>query len=230
MKVALVGSHGQSWREAVQLDSSWEVWGLNDEYLLGPELFTRATRWFELHGDTPLTRARRPASHRARLGEFKGPTYTLFSLPSTIVDPRPFPIQRAAAIRDYFACTFAYQIALALLEGVTELRLYGTPLVGPREALVERPCVEWWLGYAEAKGVTVGVIHESPYGLARQRYRYAYHDQAERGMAYLFACNHFDWMPDWIRQEGRRLRHWRSLREGIRRTLMGRGRRPFGRR
>jgi len=140
------------------------------------------------------------------LGEFRGPVYTLFDLPEVIKDRRPFPINRAAAIKDYFSCTFAYQIALALLEDVTELRLYGTPLIGAREALVERPCVEWWNGYAEGKGVDVQVIHDSPYGLGRQPYRYAYNDQAERYLAYRFAYTHHVDVDDWIHYEEMRLR------------------------
>lgn len=210
MRVALVGTHGESWRQAVDLDDTWEVWGLNNEYALSPRFFERSTRWFELHGNTPLTRARRPTSHWQRLAEFKGPIYTLFDLPA-VKDARLFPIERAAGIRDYFSCTFAYQIALAMLEGVTDLRLYGTPLVGAREALVERPCVEWWLGYATGHEVNVEVIHDLEYGLGKQPYRYAFNDQAERYLAYRYAYAHHDDVVDWIGYEEMRLRIKRPM-------------------
>lgn len=187
------------------LDDSWEVWCLNDEYKLSPELAAKATRWFELHGNTPLTRARRPADHWQKIADLGIPVYTLYELPG-IETAVKFPIEEAAKIRDYFACTFAYQIALALMEGVTELRLYGTPLIGAREALVERPNVEWWLGYAQGQGVKVSVIHDSDVGLDRQPYRYAFNDQAERYLAYKFAYQHHDDVDNWIHYEEMRLR------------------------
>lgn len=203
MKVALVGS-ASGWAQALELDPTWEVWGLNDQYLLGPQVVARATRWFELHGDTPLTRARRPADHWDRLAAFTIPIYTLFTLPG-VVTARVYPLADAAGIRDYFACTFAYQIALALLEGVTDLHLYGTPLTGAREALVERPCVEWWCGYAEGHGVSVQIHHAEPWGLGRQQYRYAAEDQLERRLAYSATLAHQASADFWLPREQDRL-------------------------
>lgn len=207
MKVALIGSHGESWRQALTLDESWEVWGLNEQYRLGDgtAFAQRATRWFELHGQTPLTNARRPANHWERLAALNIPVYMLFDLPG-IKTAVQFPIEQAAAIGDYFSCTFCYQIALALIEGVTELRLYGTPLIGAREALVERPCVEWWLGYAQANGVEVTILHDSPFGLGKQPYRYAFNDQSERYLAYRFTYAHHADVEEWIHYEEMRLR------------------------
>lgn len=204
MKVALVGCE-DGWREALSLDDSWEIWGLNNEYRLGDgELATRATRWFELHGDTPLTRARRPAKHWDRLANLGIPIYTLYDLPG-VKTAIPFPIDIVANLRDYFACTFAYQIGLALVEGATAIHMYGTPLIGAREALVERPCVEWWLGFAHGRQIETEIIHQKEYGLGRQPYRYAYNDQAERYLAYRFAYQHAADVTEWINYEEMRL-------------------------
>ena len=217
-KVALIGS-APGWAQALELDDSWAIWCLNEQYRLSEELTSRATRWFELHGDTPLTRARRPADHWERLDALQIPVYTLYDLPR-IRNAVDFPIEEVAAIQDYFACTFAYQIGLALLEGVKELRLYGTPLVGAREALVERPCVEWWLGYAAGLGVQVSIHHASPYGLGKQPYRYAYNDQPERYLAYRFAYAHHEDAERWMHYEEMRLRVTRPWWEKALRAVL----------
>lgn len=218
MKVALIGS-ASGWQAALDLDDSWEIWCLNNQYNLSAELTDRATRWFELHGDTPLTRARRSANHWETIAAMTIPVYTLYDLPG-VRTAVSFPIEEAAAIKDYFSCTFAYQIALALMEGVTELRLYGTPLIDAREALVERPCVEWWLGYAEGRGVTCSVHHDYPYGLGKQPYRYAFNDQSERYLAYRYTYAHHESVNRWIWYEEMRLRVKRPFWERwLRRAL-----------
>jgi hypothetical protein len=68
-----------------------------------------------------------------------------------------YPLGRARRIRDFFTCTFAYQIALALMEGFEEIVLVGVDLAAgtQRERTVERACVEWWVGFAEGRGVKV---------------------------------------------------------------------------
>lgn len=187
-----------------------------------PGIAERATRWFELHGNTPLTRARRSPDHWERIAALNIPVYTLYELPGVDLAMK-FPIEEAAKIRDYFSCTFCYQIALALLEGVTELRLYGTPLIGAREALVERPCVEWWLGYAHGKGVKVEVHHTQEFGLDQQPYRYAFNDQSERYLAYKFAYQHHDDVVSWINYEEMRLRVKRPWWSRLVRYLLEKG-------
>ena len=93
----------------------------------------------------------------------------LRSCPVPIYTTEPFPANPnavvfpvdalAAQYRDYFTCTFAYQIALALSEGFKEIAVHGLELaIGTqREATVERACVDWWLGFAQGKGVTVTI-------------------------------------------------------------------------
>ena len=202
MKVAIVGTASLT-TPAVDLDETWEVWGLNDGYWI-TGLEQRATRWFEIHGDTELTRARRSPDHWDRLGNMTIPVYTLYSLP-TVRTAVVLPIEQLAMIRDYFACTMAYQIALAIHEGADAISLYGMPLLGAREAIVERPCVEWWLGYAAGRGITVDVFHDFYCGLGRQRYRYSYDDAAERQQTYAHVCQHYLSATDWIPRERERI-------------------------
>ena len=207
MNVAILGM-APGFEQAFEASPPYtEYWGLNDLYLrLSPAQLKKMTRWFELHPDTPLTRARRSPDHWASVAALHVPVYR-FSPQASIPSGRVFPLEQAiAAGRDYFACTMAYQIALALSEGVTRLGLYGTPLCGTlREALVERPCVEWWLGLAEGRGVEVIIAHDEMMGLGRHPYRYADQDEDERLATYEYCWQHQMHGLNWLIQETERL-------------------------
>jgi hypothetical protein len=197
-KIAILGTAG-GWQDAPFNDDSWELWGLNTLYKqLSPAQLSRFSRWFELHGDTPITRLRRPDDHWASLEALKVPVYTFHELP-TITRVVKFPIQTAIDQgKDYFACTMCYQVALALSEGVTELALYGISLTTAREALVERPCLEWWLGLAEGRGVRVTITKSAEHGLGTHQWRYAFDDQEERTDTYLYVYEYYIGVMKWL--------------------------------
>jgi hypothetical protein len=111
----------------------------------------------------------------------------------------------AAVGRDYFACTMAYQMAMALTRGATEIAVYGTPLMGAREVVVERPCMAYWIGLAEGRGVLVQVYHREAMGLLRHPHRYAYHDKEEREDAYWATVRLADGLNYWMPEEARRI-------------------------
>ena len=89
-----------------------------------------------------------------------------------------YPLERVLDIthgRRYFTSTFSYEMALAIAEGFTEIGLYGVDLAHGtlRERLVEAPCIEYWVGIAEGRGIKVTVPEAST--LCRQPYLYGYH-------------------------------------------------------
>lgn len=201
-KVAIVGL-ARGWASAPYGDPSWEIWGLNDLYLIKPD--HGASRWFELHGDTPLTRARRQPDHFEQIAALNIPVYYLQGHPPAPMAVK-YPLEAAIrAGRDYFTCTNAYQIALALHEGFDAIALYGTPLQGNREAVVERPCVSWWLGLAEGRGVTVTVHHKQSVGLLCHPYRYALEDVEEREASFAESWAHASSLLAWLPAEAGRL-------------------------
>ena len=205
MKVAIVGTGGADMGQVPFGEPDWEIWGLNDLYTILPEN-VHVHRWFELHADTPLTRARRPQDHWERLAGLGIPVYTFYAQPSIPTAVR-FPLDDVLRLRQppYFACTMAYQIAYALLLGATTIALNGMPLVGAREALVEAKCVDWWLGYASGRGVEV--INEHPYtcGVGKHPYLYAWQDQLERRFSYDVVRAHHSWVAAWLQSEEERL-------------------------
>ena len=205
-KVALVGL-APGWEAAPFGDPAWEVWSVNDGYrLFGPD--RPCTRWFELHGDSSLTRARRAPDHFDRLREMEIPVYYLHGAPPAPKALRLRPDQLALVGRDYFACTVAYMIALALHEGFGEIALYGLPLLANREVVVERPCVTWWLGLAEGRGVTVTVGDHGDLnsrGLLDHPFPYALEDWDERAYTFWEAQSCYQSLADWLPAEAGRL-------------------------
>lgn len=202
-KVAIV-CLAPGWQDAPFNDPEWETWGLNDGYLLfGPD--RPCTRWFELHGDTPLTRARRESDYFDRMREMDIPVYYLHGDPPTPAAIRLDTDALARVGRDYFACTNAYQIALALLWGFKEIAIYGSPLQTNREVVVERPCVSYWLGLAEGRGVKVTAHYEGSIGPLRHPYRYALEDAEERTATFWAALTLSHSLGYWLPQEAERL-------------------------
>ena len=150
-------------------DSDWCVWALN-------EIWQPAfTRHFELHpmrvqDDRDLTVLR----------QLTVPTYVLEETPLVPRGVR-FPLDQLRAQpwhRDYFTCTFAYQIALAINEGFEQIGLWGVGLWAgtARERTTELACVEYWMGLARGRGIVVDPDSD----LARQEYLYGYDYDEEK--------------------------------------------------
>jgi hypothetical protein len=85
-----------------------------------------------------------------------------------------YPIEEAIrfAGRDYFTSSVAFMLALAGMEGFTEVHLYGINLAIGDEYFYEKPCAEWWIGRLEGMGTKVYVPSAS--SLLKQHRRYGY--------------------------------------------------------
>ena len=138
----------------------------------------RADRWFEIH---PPTTDIQNEYDMQWLRECPVPIYTTEPFPEN-PNAVVFPVDRLAnKFTDYFSCTFAYQIALALAEGFEEIAIHGLQLAygTQREATVERACVDWWLGYAEGRGVRVTIPEGDFVAKHWFRYGFDYTNEAE---------------------------------------------------
>ena len=76
----------------------------------------------------------------------------------------PYPLNRVVECigRDYLTSTPAYALALAITEGVDEIKLYGVHDATEREYIEQRPCLEWLLGLAEGRGIKLVLPALSP--------------------------------------------------------------------
>ena len=138
----------------------------------------RADRWFEIH---PPTEDIQDPHDMHWLRECPLPIYTTEPFPDN-PNAVVFPVDRlASAYKDYFSCTFAYQIALAIDEGFQEIAVHGLELIygTQREATVERACVDWWLGYAQGRGIKVTIPADDMVTKHWARYGFDYWREAK---------------------------------------------------
>ena len=171
-KVAIIGA-GARRVHAPWDDDSWCFWALNE---IGQP---RMDRHFELH---PMDV--QSEQDFARLAVLTAPCYVLGdSSEARVPTAVTYPLERVlknTGGRRYFTCTFAYQIALAIADGFAEIGLWGVDLdLGTaRERLVEKSCVEYWLGLAEGRGLAVRLPLQST--LLDRRYLYGYDYDREK--------------------------------------------------
>ena len=90
-----------------------------------------------------------------------------------------YPLERVSKTvpYNYFTSTFAYQLALAIIEGFTNIILHGIQFTGGRERLVEKACLEYWIGVARGHGITVtqsGPVQQLPLTRSTLLYGYDY--------------------------------------------------------
>ena len=178
-RVAITGA-GKSLRDLPWHDETWEIWGINNFWnaMRDPTGRLRADRWFELH---PPTDDIQDPYDMAWLRECPIPIYTTEPFPEN-QNAVVFPVDMLASrFRDYFSCTFAYQIALAIYEGFGELAVHGLELAygTQREATVERACVNWWLGFAAGRGMTVTIPEDDFVTAHWSRYGFDYWREAK---------------------------------------------------
>lgn len=190
-RVCILGT-AESWSKAPFDDPSIEIWALNDCYCLN---IKRADRWFELHpldrmvfrpktakvirGQIPHGWFVRPEGHIEWLKNFAktNPVY-LQAEPdaSWPVNAKRFPIEQAEAeFGQYWASGPSYMVALAMLEGYTEIQVYGIHLATEEEYRQQRSNFEFILGVARGRGIKVVMAESSP--VLRHPWRYAYDDK-----------------------------------------------------
>lgn len=206
-KVAICGGAGQ--RTMPWDDPTFECWAMNNFWNTARDSQGRlaASRWWEMHQIFPAASGPHAGAaiqnelDMAWLRQCPVPLYTVEPFPE---NPRAvvWPVGRfARTYRDYFACTFAMQIAQAFDEGFEELHVHGLELVlgTKREATAEWACVSYWLGYVEGRGMKVvlgpGLIHgrlgriDGPreQWLLKHPYRYGseYWDEADLMLEYV---------------------------------------------
>lgn len=163
-RVCITGT-AESWRMTPWNDPTLEVWSLNDAYSLG---FPRANRWFELHPldrmffrdpknkivraeDVPKGAYIRPHGHLdwLRTQARTIPVYLQQEPPEGWpANAQRFPIEKVHEVfgATYWASGPSYMIALAMLEGYTEIWVTGIHLATAAEYREQRPQWEHLLG------------------------------------------------------------------------------------
>lgn len=187
-KLAIVGLSNGSW-QAPWTKPGYDCWTLNSAWqtLDDYDDWPRLTAWFELHSRRYLARewAKSPV-HVRRLRRLPVPCYVQDArawpeLRQPITFPRAH-LRRVFPRGDYHASSIDWMVAFGIFSGYKEIGIWGVNF-GPTdggEPLSARACLEYWIGFAEGRGVKV-TIHE-PTGLfwilnyRRERIPYHYDD------------------------------------------------------
>lgn len=182
--VAILGG-GRSWIRAPFADPSWQVWA--HASCCEGMARSRVDRWYDVH--RPDVRASAKTWSPRYQAWLRGtedrtaPVYVLdgfppapagvstvenTEIPGAVVIPRA-EIQawleaRGAVEQEYTTSTSVWMFKQALYEGATLIGLWGIDYEEHAEYLVQRPCLEYWIGFARALGVTVYVTPTSPLG------------------------------------------------------------------
>lgn len=161
--VAIVGFTDHRIR-AFELGDDWEVWGINELHRHhNPELFHR---WFEIHPITdfqPQNGQPGDLAHLQTLAKFPIPVYMqdhYQDIPASL----PFPkeaVEKGLPRGDYQTSSISWEVALAILMGAKKIGIYGVDMANDTEYAEQRPCLEYWMGIAEGRGIEVDIPETS---------------------------------------------------------------------
>ena len=168
-KIAIVGT-SPCWHKAPIDDNSWEIWTLGGNAGIIP----RYTRWFELHTQRVLKAAKGWDAIFPFLGE-AGDKLTLGHYCPELPFAKLYPLDEIKAkFGTYFTSSIALMLALAIHEGADEIGIWGVEMLADEEYARQRPCVEYYLGIAQASGINIVIAEESPILRAERMYAFDY--------------------------------------------------------
>lgn len=199
-RAAIVGT-APTWSQTPWDDPGLYIVSLNDAYSLG---VPRADAWYDNHpfskmwfrpknkttfreGEIPEGAYVRPEGHLEWLKE-KAKT-----IPVWLQDPptdwpanaQRFPIEEVKRFLNarpdqeaYIASSPSEILAHLVLQGFTEIHIYGIHLATQHEYIKQRPNFEWLLGKVEGMGVRIVIPPECP--LLKHTHIYGYEQEPQR--------------------------------------------------
>ncbi len=163
-KVALVGFAESGHKYAANLPKDIELWTLNHAHKYG----WRIDRMFEIHWRSQLEdpNASAPKIRQAHLdylaAEHKHKIYMQEAHDDIPASVR-YPIEDAIKLAGgkHFASSLAYMCAMAMLEEVDRVEIYGFNLGYDTEYKYQKPNALYWIGRMEGAGIDVDIQKES---------------------------------------------------------------------
>ena len=104
---------------------------------------------------------------------------------------------------DYFTSTVAYALGLAIDDGFQEIHIYGIDLVVQEEYFYQKACVEYYLGVAHGRGISIYIPQEC--ALLKQSHRYGYEYGAKESVLKLLTLNEIERLEDDLTKTTQRL-------------------------
>lgn len=147
-QVCILGT-AETLKEAPFDDPTWEMWGVAS--IIGHAYLKRIDRLLELH---------EPDNWRLRLAEINAigkPVWMWKHYPEVPLS-EPFPIDELTTkFRRYFTNSISFLIAEAIRQEYTDIALFGVHMATATEYASQRPSCEYFLGFAEAKGINLWI-------------------------------------------------------------------------
>ena len=175
-KIAMVGTAPSSKGLAPFNDPTWEIWVCSPGNMDVP----RADRWFEMHSNLLWPEN---SSYGAPYVEWlKKQTFPIYAQDQRMIpNAITLPIQQLVNEfgKYFFTSSFAYMIAMAILEGATEIGLFGIDMASKDEYILQRSGGHYFIQEAAKRGIKVSVPYESD--LAQPPELYGYGDSTPFG-------------------------------------------------
>lgn len=150
-----------------------EIWGINNNYTIFPGVIF--SRIFEIHPfslsqngwlrkGSSIFRDKPIDVYIQELNALNVPIYTQEILPlNPFTRAVVLPLENLKArFRHFFDATMSYMLALAIMEGFTQIRLGGIDLCTTQEYIEQKASVTYFCGLAEGLGIEVITGKDSP--------------------------------------------------------------------
>lgn len=177
LKVALIGTAPSSRDLAPYDDPSWKIWACSPGNM---NVCKRIDCWFELHSN--LLWKENEHYGRPYLDWLQKQSFPVYMQDQTQV-PRAmsFPWYEMVETfgRDFFTSSFSWMMALAIVQGATEIALYGIDMASRDEYIRQRPGFYYFKRRAEERGIKVSAPYESD--IMQPPALYAYQDSTPQG-------------------------------------------------
>ncbi len=161
-KVAIIGKAGTvglaPWR-----DETWEIWGM--PWISCP----RVDRFFDMHSQQMCDESVLFPEAKEWIAKTQEqfpdvPVYCDPTRAHAYKNPIEYPLNSVLKFLPipFLENSIAYMLALAILEDVREIALYGVHLMASGEYAFERPSVTYLVGLAQGRGILVTIAPGSP--------------------------------------------------------------------
>ena len=150
-------------------DPAWDIWGL------AWVKYPRQTLLFDIHSpsfkaEPPFTEHFNSHKNPSYFERVNGENVPVMCDPEAIGDGLrfahgvPYPMDEVAADlpRIYLDCTVSYMLALAILQKVDRIALWGCHFAVREEFRIQLPSVTWLCGLAEGRGIELTIGPGAP--------------------------------------------------------------------
>lgn len=159
LKIALVGTAPSSRMLAPFKDESWKIWACSPGNM---NALPRVDAWFEIHCN--LTWPQYESYGKPYLEWLKTLKVPVYMQDQSLV-PNATPLPWQDLVKefgdDFFTSTFAWMLAYAIMQGASEIALYGIDMASRDEYILQRPGFFFFRHEAKRRGIKVTAPNES---------------------------------------------------------------------